>query len=41
MHSYWSLRGFADDDHDAVDPNAAWFALGGILIKEWLYRASA
>jgi divalent metal cation (Fe/Co/Zn/Cd) transporter len=27
--------------HDGVlDPNAAWFALASILIKEWLYRAS-
>jgi divalent metal cation (Fe/Co/Zn/Cd) transporter len=23
-----------------LDPNAAWFALGSVIIKEWLYRAS-
>ena len=27
--------------HDVVDPNAAWFALGSIVVKEWLYRISA
>ncbi|KAI8876715.1 cation efflux protein [Backusella circina FSU 941] len=25
---------------EALDPNAAWFALGSVLIKEWLYRAT-
>jgi divalent metal cation (Fe/Co/Zn/Cd) transporter len=25
---------------EPLDPNAAWFALGSVLIKEWLYRAS-
>jgi divalent metal cation (Fe/Co/Zn/Cd) transporter len=23
-----------------LDPNAAWFALASVVIKEWLYRAS-
>jgi divalent metal cation (Fe/Co/Zn/Cd) transporter len=23
-----------------LDPNAAWFALASVIIKEWLYRAS-
>lgn len=23
-----------------LDPNAAWFALASVLIKEWLYRAT-
>jgi divalent metal cation (Fe/Co/Zn/Cd) transporter len=23
-----------------LDPNAAWFALGSVLVKEWLYRIS-
>lgn len=25
---------------DVLDPNAAWFALGSVLVKEWLYRIS-
>jgi divalent metal cation (Fe/Co/Zn/Cd) transporter len=24
----------------ALDPNAAWFALVGVLVKEWLFRAT-
>jgi len=31
---------FMDEDHSKVDPNAAWFALASILIKEYLYRIS-
>lgn len=23
-----------------LDPNAAWFALASVIVKEWLYRAS-
>ena len=23
-----------------LNPNAAWFALASVLVKEWLYRAS-
>jgi divalent metal cation (Fe/Co/Zn/Cd) transporter len=23
-----------------LDPNAAWFALSSVLVKEWLYRIS-
>lgn len=26
--------------HGVLDPNAAWFALASVIIKEWLYRAS-
>lgn len=27
--------------HGAIlDPNAAWFALVSVIVKEWLYRAS-
>ena len=43
-HSYASLSGSAgaaDEAHDDVDPNAAWFALICIAVKEVLYRASA
>lgn len=25
---------------EILDPNAAWFALGSVLVKEWLYRIS-
>lgn len=28
------------ESHSILDPNAAWFALGSVLIKEWLYRIS-
>jgi divalent metal cation (Fe/Co/Zn/Cd) transporter len=27
-------------DHSVLDPNAAWFALASVIIKETLYRAS-
>jgi divalent metal cation (Fe/Co/Zn/Cd) transporter len=27
-------------NNGVLDPNAAWFALASVLIKEWLYRAS-
>jgi len=32
------LPSFGGHAHDLVDPKAAWFALGGVLVKEWLYR---
>ncbi|CAO3594583.1 unnamed protein product [Absidia cylindrospora] len=28
------------DSSTALDPNAAWFALASVVIKEWLYRAT-
>lgn len=28
------------NDHVILDPNAAWFAVGSVLVKEWLYRIS-
>lgn len=34
-------HGPVTDDAEIVDPNAMWFAAGSILVKEWLYRASA
>lgn len=30
----------ADDGHGVLDPNAMWFALISVLVKEWLYRAT-
>lgn len=53
LHSYESLRSFLWPDqhhpsasshshsHELVDPHAAWFALGSIAVKEYLYRKSA
>jgi divalent metal cation (Fe/Co/Zn/Cd) transporter len=41
-HSHSHSHSHSHHDPAAgVDPNAAWFALGSILVKEWLYRASA
>jgi divalent metal cation (Fe/Co/Zn/Cd) transporter len=28
------------NNNAVLDPNAAWFALSSVLVKEWLYRIS-
>lgn len=30
----------SSSSHSVLDPNAAWFAIGSVLVKEWLYRIS-
>ncbi|RUS25580.1 cation efflux family-domain-containing protein [Jimgerdemannia flammicorona] len=34
------LLGHHHHDSGALNPNAAWFALTSVLVKEWLYRAT-
>ncbi|GAA5810020.1 hypothetical protein MFLAVUS_003435 [Mucor flavus] len=40
FHSFDLLLNTMDGTHNTseLDPNAAWFALGSVLVKEWLYR---
>ncbi|KAI8073676.1 cation efflux protein [Thamnidium elegans] len=40
FHSFDLLLNTIDGTHNTseLDPNAAWFALGSVLVKEWLYR---
>lgn len=42
FHSFDLLLNTMDGTHNTseLDPNAAWFALGSVLVKEWLYRIS-
>lgn len=35
-----STHGHGHGHGGVLDPNAAWFALASVIIKEWLYRAS-
>ncbi|KAI9301485.1 hypothetical protein BJ944DRAFT_257516 [Cunninghamella echinulata] len=41
-HSHGSIFSFLEHHHhsNVLDPNAAWFALASVLIKEWLYHAT-
>lgn len=42
-HTAESSSGILKHTHGhggVLDPNAAWFALASVIIKEWLYRAS-
>ncbi|CAO3643602.1 unnamed protein product [Cunninghamella echinulata] len=41
-HSHGSVFSFLEHHHHSniLDPNAAWFALASVLIKEWLYHAT-
>lgn len=42
LHSFDLLLSHLDGSVSSgeLDPNAAWFALGSVMIKEWLYRIS-
>lgn len=42
LHSFDLLLATMDGSvtTGVLDPNAAWFALGSVFIKEWLYRIS-
>lgn len=35
-----SFLGHSHGHGGVLDPNAAWFALASVIIKEWLYRVS-